>query len=141
MTDDPRVSIVIPVKNEGDAITACLTRITETVTLPFEVLVVYDDDDDSTLPSLTRFAEADTRVRPVANDYGPGPAQAIRCGIDTARAGVIVVTMADGSDDTQQIDDLYRLVERGVVVAAASRYSSSGPRTAPPPPPGSDQAR
>ena len=34
--------------------------------------------------------------------------------------------MADGSDDPQQIDQLVRLVERGVVVAAASRYSRGG---------------
>ena len=34
--------------------------------------------------------------------------------------------MADGSDDAEQIDDLCKLVERGVVVAAASRYMSGG---------------
>jgi hypothetical protein len=34
--------------------------------------------------------------------------------------------MADGCDDATQIDDLTRLVERGVVVAAASRYSRTG---------------
>ena len=41
-------------------------------------------------------------------------------------ADVVVVTMADGCDDPQQIDQLARLVERGVVVAAASRYSKGG---------------
>jgi hypothetical protein len=39
---------------------------------------------------------------------------------------VVVVTMADGSDDPHQIDQLSRLVERGVVVAAASRYMRGG---------------
>jgi hypothetical protein len=34
--------------------------------------------------------------------------------------------MADGCDDPQQIDQLARLVERGVVVATASRYSRGG---------------
>ena len=34
--------------------------------------------------------------------------------------------MADGCDDPRQIDDLTRLVERGVVVAAASRYAPGG---------------
>jgi hypothetical protein len=34
--------------------------------------------------------------------------------------------MADGSDDPQQIDQLARLVDRGVVIAAASRYSAGG---------------
>jgi hypothetical protein len=34
--------------------------------------------------------------------------------------------MADGCDDPAQIDDLTRLVERGVSVAAASRYMQGG---------------
>jgi len=34
--------------------------------------------------------------------------------------------MADGCDDARQIDDLVRLVERGVAVAAASRYMAGG---------------
>jgi hypothetical protein len=34
--------------------------------------------------------------------------------------------MADGCDDPQQIDQLARLVDRGVVIAAASRYSRGG---------------
>jgi dolichol-phosphate mannosyltransferase len=41
-------------------------------------------------------------------------------------APVAVVTMADGSDDARQIDELARLVERGVVIAAASRYMPGG---------------
>jgi hypothetical protein len=34
--------------------------------------------------------------------------------------------MADGCDDPRQIDDLARLVDRGVAVAAASRYMAGG---------------
>lgn len=131
--EEPRVSLVIPVKNEGDAITACLERIFETVTLPLEVLVVYDDEADTTVAPLEKFVVSDPRVIPVPNTYGPGPAHAIRCGIDAARAPVTIVTMADGSDDTEQIDDLCRLVERGVVIAAASRYMSGGQQIGGPP--------
>ena len=58
----------------------------------------------------------------------------MRFGIDQARAPVVVVTMADGCDDPQQIDDLARLVERGVVVAAASRYSRGGQQVGVPTP-------
>ena len=34
--------------------------------------------------------------------------------------------MADGSDDPRAIDDLVRLIDRGVVIAAASRYMPGG---------------
>ncbi|MGH9282679.1 MAG: glycosyltransferase family 2 protein, partial [Acidimicrobiales bacterium] len=96
------------------------------VTLPCEVLVVFDSPDDTTAPYTEKYAEADARVAPSLNRYGRGPARAIRWGIDQARAEVVVVTMADGCDDPQQIDQLARLVERGVVVAAASRYVRGG---------------
>lgn len=128
MTDraPPRVSVVVTAYNEGDGIVACLDRILEAVTLPCEVLVVYDSPDDTTAPYAERYAESDRRVVPSLNQYGRGPARAIRWGFDHARAGVVVVTMADGCDDPQQIDQLARLVERGVVVAAASRYMKGG---------------
>jgi glycosyltransferase involved in cell wall biosynthesis len=125
-TEAPRVSIVIPVYDEGDAILGCLDRIFQSVTLPCEILVVYDDPSDSTLPYLEKYAKAESRLIPIHNTDGPGPARAIRFGIEHARAPVAVVTMADGSDDAEQIDELCKLVERGVVIAAASRYMSGG---------------
>jgi dolichol-phosphate mannosyltransferase len=122
----PRVSIVITVYDEGETIVTCLDRIVEAVSLPCEVLVVYDSPDDTTVPYAEKYAREDPRILPTLNTYGPGPARAIRFGIDQSRADVVVVTMADGCDDPAQIDQLARLVERGVVVAAASRYMRGG---------------
>jgi len=122
----PRVSVVIPVYNEDETIVTNLDRVFEAVRLPCEILVVYDSPEDTTVPHLEKFARAESRLVPTLNEYGPGPARAIRYGIDHAASDVAVVTMADGSDDPQQIDQLTRLVERGVVVAAASRYTKGG---------------
>jgi glycosyltransferase involved in cell wall biosynthesis len=122
----PRVSVVIPAYREDENIEQVLDRILEAVKMPCEVLVVVDDASDSTMPYLTKYANKDKRVRPAINTYGPGPANAIRFGLEHASAPVTVVTMADGCDDPMQIDALTRLVERGVVVAAASRYTGTG---------------
>lgn len=124
--DGPRVSIVVPAYNEGESIIRFLDRLLGSVTLPCEVLVVYDTDTDSSREFVEQYAHKDPRVRPTLNRYGKGPAPAIRFGIDHADAGVVVVTMADGSDDPRQVDELVYLVERGVVVAAASRYMPGG---------------
>lgn len=121
-----RVSVIIPVYNEGDGVVPVMERIVEAVTLPSEVLVVYDSVDDTTAPFIEELAVRFPQVRPLLNTYGRGPASAIRYGIDHASAPVAVVTMADGCDDPMQIDTLTRLVERGVVVAAASRYARAG---------------
>jgi glycosyltransferase involved in cell wall biosynthesis len=122
----PRVSVVVPVYNEGESIIGFLDLLFDAITLPCEVLAVYDTPDDSTLPYLEKYARQEPRLVPTFNTYGRGPAKALRFGLEHAAADVIVVTMADGSDDPQQIDQLTHLVERGVVVAAASRYMHGG---------------
>lgn len=126
MPSSPRVSIVIPAYNEGEAIVPALDRIFESVQLDSEVLVVVDFPEDTTVAVLERYAQNHPHLRAVVNEFGRGPANAIRYGIEAAEAPTVVVTMADGCDDPRQIDDLTRLVERGVVVAAASRYMPGG---------------
>ena len=122
----PRVSVVVPAYNEGDHIIPVLDRIFESVRLQCEVLVVVDSADDNTVPVVKDYANKEPRLRSIVNTYGRGPANAIRFGINAAAAPVAVVTMADGCDDPRQIDDLARLVDRGVAVAAASRYMPGG---------------
>jgi dolichol-phosphate mannosyltransferase len=122
----PRVSVVIPAYNEGTNIYPVLDRLFEAVLLECEVLVVVDFPEDTTADAVRAYPEDEPRLRLVVSSYGRGPANAIRFGIDSAKAACAVVTMADGCDDPRQIDDLTRLVERGVVVAAASRYMPGG---------------
>ncbi len=122
----PQVSVIVLTYNEGEAIVPCIERILASVQLSCEVLVVYDSEDDTSAPWIEKCQRADSRVVPVHNLYGPGPARAIRFGFAQAAADVAVVTMADGCDDPMQIDPLARLVDRGVVIAAASRYARGG---------------
>ena len=123
---EPRVSIVIPAYNENASIVPTLTRISSAVTVPFEILVVVDSEHDSTIPVLRAHVDEFPLARIVVQTYGRGPANAIRFGIDSAAAKCVVVTMADGSDDPQNIDQLAQLVERGCAIAAASRYMPGG---------------
>lgn len=122
----PRVSVVIPAYQEGSNVVPVLDRLFEAIHLECEVILVVDTPDDSTVAVAEAYADKEPRLRLEINTYGRGPANAIRFGTDVARAPVTVVTMADGCDDPRQIDDLVRLVERGVVVAAASRYMPGG---------------
>jgi dolichol-phosphate mannosyltransferase len=127
-----RLSVVVPVYNEGEAIIPILDRLFESITLPCEVLAVFDSNDDTTRPYLEKYAQSEPRLVPTLNTYGKGPARALRYGLEHASADVVVVTMGDGSDDAEQIDHLARLVERGVVVAVASRYMQGGRQVAAP---------
>jgi dolichol-phosphate mannosyltransferase len=122
----PRISVVIPARDEAARIGRALSRIFASVRSSCEVMVVVDTDEDPTWQEAQAWAAMEPRLRCLVGEYGPGPANAIRFGIDQARAGVVVVTMADNSDDPRQIEQLAALVEHGAAVAAASRYSRGG---------------
>ena len=115
---------MIPVYNEGRHVLRCLDQICDAVKLPFEVLVVHDMPEDTTVPVVAAYGRSD--IRPLLNELGKGPAYAIRAGIAAASAPTVVVMMADGADDANDIDDMVRLVERGCAVVAASRDMPGG---------------
>lgn len=122
----PRVSIVIPAYNEGDHVIRGLRSIHNLVATNNEILVVVDNESDTTAPSVRELSKEIPSIKLLINTYGPGPANAIRFGIQNSIAATVVVSMADGCDDASQIDELTRLVERGVVIASASRYMPGG---------------
>ena len=78
------VSVVIPAYMEGDGITPVLERVLEAVKTQVEVLVVVDFEEDSTVQVVRAQAEVDPRVRLLVSNYGRGPANAIRFGVDHA---------------------------------------------------------
>lgn len=122
----PEISVVIPAKNEAARIGRAIARIFASVRSTCEVIVVVDSADDPTWQEVRARAMREPRLRCLVGGYGPGPANAIRYGIDQASAEIAVVTMADNSDDPRQIDELAELVRRGACVAAASRYVKGG---------------
>ncbi len=111
MVMNPRVSIVIPAFNESENIVDSLRRIHDSVRMPHEVLVVVDSDTDSTIAVVEAMELPVAQTRVLVQDYGRGPANAIRYGIDNAVAPSVVVTMADGSDDVRIVDDLVRRIK------------------------------
>jgi glycosyltransferase involved in cell wall biosynthesis len=121
-----RASIVVPALNEGDQIEIFLERLEESVHLPVEVLIIVDTPSDTTLAGLNKYSAQKHKICGVVSELSNGPANAIRFGISVSASDVIVITMADGSDDPRAIDDLIRLIERGCAVAAASRYMAGG---------------
>ena len=121
-----RASLIVPARNEKVLMPIFLSRMVETVEIPVEVLIIVDSENDTTLDAVQDCKIGNLQVRTLVSDLGPGPAQAIKFGIAAAQTEVVVVTMADGSDDPRVIDDLIRLIERGCVVAAASRYMPGG---------------
>ena len=118
-------TVVIPAYNEGVDIVKTIDALTALYADKINVLVVVDFDKDSTIPYFNKI-EKPKSYKLVVQNYGPGPANAIRYGIDQATTNCVTVMMADGSDDIRAISELANLINRGVAVACASRYMSGG---------------
>lgn len=121
-----RCSIVIPAFNEVDILERTLNQILESVRVDFECIVVVDSEEDSSSPVVKRFHINHPNIKLLLNTIAKGPAGAMKSGIIAADGEVIVIVSADGSDDASQIDEMVKLVERGVTIASASRYMHGG---------------
>lgn len=124
----PRYSVVVPVYNEADNIRPLLLALREQLPTGFEAMIVYDFDEDSTLPAIEKTPphEKPDRLRLVRNDLGPGVRNAIEKGLRSAEGPIVLVTMADLSDDYSCVEDMLRHAEEGADVVSASRYMKGG---------------
>lgn len=123
-----RYSVVLPVFNEGANIAAFCRQARAALTPDYELLVCYDFEGDDTLPALASIPSGDKppTIRLVRNDLGRGVRYAIEAGMRAAAAPVVVVMMADLSDDLSAVEEMVRRVEAGADVVCASRYMRGG---------------
>jgi dolichol-phosphate mannosyltransferase len=123
----PVLSIVIPVYNESENITPVLRGLAGALHAePYEVLIVYDFDADTTVPVVNRLLTEMPQLRLQRNDLGRGVLNAIRKGFQVASAPHVLVMMADGSDEPQAIDQMLDHARAGADVVAGSRYVRGG---------------
>lgn len=121
-----KASIIIPAFDESENINRVLDELASLEDIDLEIIVVVDSESDSTTQSISSTPREPLITKCLVQTYGGGPANAIRFGIDSATSPCIVIMMADGSDDAQDIPRMVSLIGRGVVIASASRYMSGG---------------
>lgn len=123
---DPELSIVIPVYNEGERVEPVLRALHAGVRTPKELIVVWDFDGDTTRPVVERLAAELPGLRGHRNDLGRGVLNAMRAGIATARGSLVLISMADGSDEPHVVDPMVAFARDGAAVVSASRYMRGG---------------
>jgi len=121
-----RLSIILPVYREGEAVAPVLRALAAHVRTAHEIVVVYDFDADPTVPVVARLAGEIPNLRALRNDLGRGVLNAMKTGIAGATAPYVLISMADGSDEPHLIDRMVALADSGADVVAASRYMRGG---------------
>lgn len=115
---DPRISIVIPTRNEARNLEVVLA------TLPpvHEVIIVDGHSVDGTL-------ETARRVMPSAitmTQTRRGKGNALSCGFERATGDIIVMFDADGSADAREIPRFVAALTAGADFAKGSRFRPGG---------------
>jgi glycosyltransferase involved in cell wall biosynthesis len=129
----PELAIVLPVYNEGEAVEPVLRALATGVRTPHEIVVVYDFDEDTTVPVVARLATEIPGLRGLRNDLGRGVLNAMKAGIAGTTAPYVLISMADGSDEPHVVDPMVELARGGADVVAASRYMRGGHQVGGPP--------
>jgi len=123
------LSIVCPVYNEAKNVGPLFEALARDVKVPAELVIVYDFEEDTTLPVVARLVEGfPMKVRICRNRYGRGVLNAVKSGLEETQGSTsVAVIMADLSDDLPALNRMYELIENGTYdVVCASRYMKGG---------------
>ncbi len=122
-----KLSVVIPAHNEEGNIRECLKSLRDVLTeskeiADFEIIVVNDNSTDATQEILQEESATDTRIRVVRSVLPGGFGRAIRSGLEAVQGDVVVVFMADLSDDPADVVAYYRKIQEGYDCVFGSRF-------------------
>jgi glycosyltransferase involved in cell wall biosynthesis len=121
------LTIVIPVYNEGAGFEALWQELTTHLQSPFRALVIYDFDEDNTVPAVQGvIARGERRLSLVKNSIRRGVVGALLTGFRQVERGPLLVVMADLSDDLAQAGQMLELYRQGYHVVVGSRYMKGG---------------
>jgi dolichol-phosphate mannosyltransferase len=121
------LTIVIPVYNEGSGFEALWRELTTQLQCSFRALVVYDFDEDNTVPAVQAvIARGEHRLSLVKNEIRRGVVGALLTGFRHVEHGPLLVVMADLSDDLTQVGRMLELYRQGYHVVVGSRYMKGG---------------
>lgn len=103
-------TLIIPVKDEEDAIAPCLARVVpvleaidDPVAKSFEILFVDDGSEDKTLAAIRSANSRDPRVRAISLSRNFGKEAALSAGLDAARGMAVVPLDVDLQDPPEAL--------------------------------------
>jgi len=120
------LNILIPVYNEAENIKKLFFEINRKVSTPYKIVIIYDSNEDNTLPVVRNIMREQNNIKLIKNKYGRGVLNAIKTGFETISNGVVLVVMADLSDNLNEIDSMFRKINEGYDIICGSRYMKGG---------------
>ena len=122
-------SIIIPVYNEKVLIKNSLLELKERIKQDYNLVLVDDYSDDGTYEIIEELLPDFQSLKLLVNHYKKGFSNALRTGFEAvASDGIVVVIMADLSDELEIIPQMYKKILEGYDIVSTSRYIKGGKR-------------
>lgn len=119
------LTVVVPVYNEGANLRSWWEAARPFLPGDARVRLVYDFEEDDTLPVARALAAEGAPVEATRNQ-GSGVLAALLTGLRSVAAGPVLVSMADLSDDFSAVPAMLAAYADGARVVVASRYMPGG---------------
>lgn len=132
-TNEPAVSVVVPVRNEAGNVAPLVNEIARALEgrWPFEVVYVNDGSTDGTEAELRRLMAQHSWLRRVHHLQSCGQSAAVRTGVAAARGALVATIDGDGQNDPAFIPAMLRALEAGaprVALIAGQRVGRKASR-------------
>ncbi|EOQ88157.1 glycosyltransferase, group 2 family protein [Leptospira yanagawae serovar Saopaulo str. Sao Paulo = ATCC 700523] len=124
--NEMKLSVVIPAYNEEENIQLTLTEIVQALEkekIPYEIVIVNDNSKDRTPDIVANLAKENPAIKLINRTPPGGFGRAIRTGLEYFSGDVVVIVMADLSDDPLDIVKYYRKIEEGYDCVYGSRFT------------------
>ena len=129
MTDSSvLLTILLPVRNETMNLRVMLRILRAVLVVSHEILVIFDDEADTSADVVTEISASYPEVRPLLNHSGRGVAFALQAGVAAARGEHVLIFAADEVGPALVIDDMLALMDEGAEFVSATRYAHGGRR-------------
>lgn len=121
-----KLSIVMPVYNEGKIIAKTIANLKSSIKISHELIIVYDMDSDTTILPAKKLQKEYKNIKLLKNKFGKGALNALKTGLDAAKGEAVCVMMADLTDDPKVVNEMMKKFNEGFDIIAASRYMKGG---------------
>ena len=125
----PIYSVVAPVYNENESVSAFSERVTEVMARlgsAWELVLVDDGSTDGSTEKIRKLAKENHHIRPVIFARNFGHQIAVTAGLDYARGDAVIIIDADLQDPPEVMLDLISKWKDGFEVVYAVRGSREG---------------
>ena len=122
------LAVVVPVYEEGENIEKVVRLIEGLVRVPHQLVIVYDHEDDNTLPVVTPLALEFPSIELMRNRHGNGAGvvNAIKTGFYETRSDYVCLFTGDCTDQPDAIVPMFSLASKGYDLVSGTRYRQGG---------------